>query len=66
MCDRLTHWKQDLLLFDAPVDVRAGDELIGTLVIRQNPVWRRHYLLDLTVRLADGRFELGKTYLMWR
>ncbi|PWA31410.1 hypothetical protein CCH79_00002927, partial [Gambusia affinis] len=37
-----THWKQTLFMLDRPIQVYAGDSIHGNIVLRRNPVWRRH------------------------
>lgn len=42
-----THWKQTLFMLDSPVSVHAGDSITGTIVLRRNPIWRRHMTITL-------------------
>ncbi|XP_044074087.1 protein arginine N-methyltransferase 2 isoform X1 [Siniperca chuatsi] len=42
-----THWKQTLFMLDRPVRVCAGDSISGTIVLRRNPIWRRHMNVTL-------------------
>ncbi len=44
---RPTHWKQTLFMLDRPVSVFAGDSISGTIILRRNPVWRRHMNVTL-------------------
>lgn len=44
---RPTHWKQTLFMLDRPVSVYAGDSVSGTILLRRNPVWRRHMSVTL-------------------
>ncbi|XP_061548761.1 protein arginine N-methyltransferase 2 isoform X2 [Phycodurus eques] len=42
-----THWKQTLFMLDEPVSVRAADLISGTVILRRNPVWRRHLTVTI-------------------
>ncbi|KAM6934050.1 protein arginine N-methyltransferase 2 [Xenentodon cancila] len=42
-----THWKQTLFMLDKPISVCPGDSISGSLVLRRNPVWRRHMTVTL-------------------
>uniref|UniRef100_A0A3B3YS86 Protein arginine N-methyltransferase 2 n=1 Tax=Poecilia mexicana TaxID=48701 RepID=A0A3B3YS86_9TELE len=42
-----THWKQTLFMLDRPIQVYAGDSIHGNIVLRRNPVWRRHMTVAL-------------------
>uniref|UniRef100_A0A3B3W1D6 Protein arginine N-methyltransferase 2 n=1 Tax=Poecilia latipinna TaxID=48699 RepID=A0A3B3W1D6_9TELE len=42
-----THWKQTLFMLDRPIQVYAGDSIHGNIVLRRNPVWRRHMTVTL-------------------
>lgn len=44
---RPTHWKQTLFMLDKPVSLNVGDCVTGTIVLRRNPVWRRHMSVTL-------------------
>lgn len=63
---RLTHWKQDLLMLEDPVEVTKGMRLRGTLAIRRNPLWRRHYIIDLSFAFGEDVERTNRTFLMWR
>ena len=45
---RLTHWKQDLLMLDTPLDVLSGDHVIGNVRLKRNTKWRRHLTITVT------------------
>ena len=62
---RLTHWKHAFLLLDHVVKIVTDDVITGLLVIRQNPLWRRHFLIDLELAIGE-KYTCAKTYLMWR
>ncbi|XP_027878981.1 protein arginine N-methyltransferase 2 isoform X1 [Xiphophorus couchianus] len=42
-----THWKQTLFMLDRPIQVYTGDSIHGNIVLRRNPVWRRHMTVML-------------------
>ncbi|KAG8516554.1 Protein arginine N-methyltransferase 2 [Galemys pyrenaicus] len=50
-----THWKQVLFMMDEPVPVLAGDLLTGAVVLRRNPVWRRHMSVALSWSVTSGQ-----------
>jgi hypothetical protein len=57
-CD--THWNQELLLFDDPISniIAESDMLEITISIRRNAYWRRHYVIDCSVRHVRNGEEL--------
>lgn len=67
-----THWKQTLFMLDRPVSVYAGDSISGTIVLRRNPVWRRHMNVTLHWKVYcstedTDKCQVGtKTFPMWR
>lgn len=43
-------------MLDRPVSLNVGDRVTGTIVLRRNPVWRRHMSVTLDwniIRDAD-------------
>ncbi|KAK5861250.1 hypothetical protein PBY51_022662 [Eleginops maclovinus] len=66
-----THWKQTLFMLDRR-SVLAGDSISGTILLRRNPVWRRHMtiILHWSINSSTGETEkcqVGtKTFPMWR
>ena len=50
--NRLTHWKQDLLMLDTPFDVLPGDHVIGSVRLKRNRKWRRHITVTVTYQLT--------------
>ncbi len=46
--NRLTHWKQDLLLIKEPLSLMKGDIIKGNIIMNRHKVWRRHMTLQLT------------------
>ncbi|XP_028294892.1 protein arginine N-methyltransferase 3-like [Gouania willdenowi] len=48
-----THWKQTLFLLETPMDVRAGEELSGTITVRKNKKDPRS--LFVTLKLGDRK-----------
>ncbi|XP_034059896.1 protein arginine N-methyltransferase 2 isoform X1 [Gymnodraco acuticeps] len=67
---RPTHWKQTLFMLDRPVRVLEGDSIAGTIVLRRNPVWRRHMTITLHWSInssTGGKGQVGKnSFPMWR
>uniref|UniRef100_UPI0037E8229E protein arginine N-methyltransferase 2 n=1 Tax=Semicossyphus pulcher TaxID=241346 RepID=UPI0037E8229E len=67
-----THWKQTLFMLDRPVSVCAEDTISGTIVLRRNPVWRRHMTVTLHWNINSSTEETEnckvgtKTFPMWR
>uniref|UniRef100_H2U880 Protein arginine N-methyltransferase 2 n=1 Tax=Takifugu rubripes TaxID=31033 RepID=H2U880_TAKRU len=64
-----THWKQTLFMLDKPVSLNVGDCVTGTIVLRRNPVWRRHMSVTLDWNIisdADKCQSGTKTFPMWR
>ncbi|XP_022597099.1 protein arginine N-methyltransferase 2 [Seriola dumerili] len=72
-----THWKQTLFMLDRPVSVYAGDSISGTIVLRRNPVWRRHMTVTLHWNINSTTEETDncqaniksvgtKSFPMWR
>uniref|UniRef100_A0AAQ6IGU9 Protein arginine N-methyltransferase 2 n=2 Tax=Anabas testudineus TaxID=64144 RepID=A0AAQ6IGU9_ANATE len=66
-----THWKQTLFMLDKPVSVCAGDSISGTILLRRNPVWRRHMTVTLNWNISStgetDSSQVGtKTFPMWR
>uniref|UniRef100_A0A3Q3W0F2 Protein arginine N-methyltransferase 2 n=1 Tax=Mola mola TaxID=94237 RepID=A0A3Q3W0F2_MOLML len=62
-----THWKRTLFMLDRPVSVCAGDSISGTIVLRRNPVWRRHMNVFLHWSINGSTEDVGtKTFPMWR
>lgn len=51
---RPTHWKQTLFMLDKPLSLNAGDSITGTIVLRRNPVWRRHMTVTLHWNVHGG------------
>ncbi|KAI8487770.1 class I-like SAM-binding methyltransferase super [Branchiostoma belcheri] len=44
----MTHWKQDLFMMDQPTAVEGGDSIVGNILIKRNPEWRRHLRVMFT------------------
>ncbi|XP_029937409.1 protein arginine N-methyltransferase 2 isoform X2 [Myripristis murdjan] len=68
-----THWKQTLFMLDRPVCVHAGDSITGTIVLRRNPIWRRHMTVTLQWSVNSSSTEETdncqvetKSFPMWR
>ncbi|XP_054888240.1 protein arginine N-methyltransferase 2 [Poeciliopsis prolifica] len=64
-----THWKQTLFMLDRPIQVYAGDSIHGNIVLRRNPVWRRHMTVTLhwNINSNTDDFQAGtKSFPMWR
>lgn len=63
----LTHWKQDLFVFDDPIALCKGDVLEGTILIKRNPVYRRHLRVTFDVTIAGATSaHVVKQFLLWR
>ena len=68
----LTHWKQDLFMFDDPVDVLKGDVLQGSVLIVRNPDYRRHLEVTVCFSVLSSNRDTGqtdkfkKTFVIWR
>ncbi|XP_037646485.1 protein arginine N-methyltransferase 2 [Sebastes umbrosus] len=64
-----THWKQTLFMLDRPVSVCAGDSIGGTILLRRNPIWRRHMTVTLhwSINSSTENCQVGtKSFPMWR
>ncbi|XP_044531634.1 protein arginine N-methyltransferase 2 [Gracilinanus agilis] len=69
--DPATHWKQTLFMLDEPVAVQAGDSVTGSVLLRRNPVWRRHMSVTLSWSITSRREPASpkvgeKTFPIWR
>jgi len=63
----VTHWKQGLLMFKETIALSRGDRLVGSIAVRRNKIWRRHY--NITVTLAPSEKipkEIKRLFLLWR
>uniref|UniRef100_A0A3Q2P583 Protein arginine N-methyltransferase 2 n=1 Tax=Fundulus heteroclitus TaxID=8078 RepID=A0A3Q2P583_FUNHE len=64
-----THWKQTLFMLDTPTPVNAGDSIHGNVILRRNPVWRRHMTVTLhwKINSSTDNCQVGtKHFPMWR
>ncbi|XP_041857872.1 protein arginine N-methyltransferase 2 [Melanotaenia boesemani] len=67
-----THWKQTLFMLDRPISVCTGDSISGSIVLRRNPVWRRHMTVTLLWTISScsedtDNCQAGrKSFPMWR
>lgn len=67
-----THWKQTLFMLDRPLSVYTGDSISGSILLRRNPVWRRHMTVTLhwSINSSTGetdKCQVGtKSFPMWR
>lgn len=67
-----THWKQTLFMLDRPISVCSGDSINGSIVLRRNPVWRRHMTVTLHWSISScsedtESCQVGrKSFPMWR
>ncbi|XP_061648789.1 protein arginine N-methyltransferase 2 isoform X4 [Phyllopteryx taeniolatus] len=67
-----THWKQTLFMLDEPVSVRAADLISGRIILRRNPVWRRHLTVTIHWDInghtqEEPTCQAGtKSFPMWR
>ncbi|CAK6978214.1 protein arginine N-methyltransferase 2 [Scomber scombrus] len=52
-----THWKQTLFMLDRPVSVNAGDSISGSVLLRRNPIWRRHMTVTLHWKINGNTQE---------
>ena len=57
---RPTHWKQDLLLLDAPIQVEKGQRLKGSVLLKRHKLWRRHLRIKLNYSLWEDGTELNE------
>ena len=57
-CD--THWNQELLLLDETIEnIKEESDLISlSISIRRNTYWRRHYIIECTVKHIRDQVEL--------
>jgi len=64
-----THWKQDLLMLDEPLQCLKDDTLTGTVCLTRNPGLRRHLRvrLDFELRSTVGgaTARVAKTFPLW-
>lgn len=67
-----THWKQTLFMLDRPISVHKGDTISGSIVLRRNPVWRRHMTVIFKWTINSSTEETHKykggtkKFPMWR
>ena len=64
-----THWKQDLLMFDTPIECAPGDVLRGTITLVRHPELRRHLRVkaELTQeRQSQSVSTVAKEFLVWQ
>ena len=54
---RQTHWKQDLLVIDCPLEVITGDTIEGRISITRNKIWRRHLKIDVEYKHFSGKAQ---------
>ncbi|XP_060608173.1 protein arginine N-methyltransferase 2-like [Ruditapes philippinarum] len=65
----LTHWKQDLFLLDAPVEVVQGGTVVGSIVLSRNPEYRRHIRAEFKFMVTSGNeicSKHKKKFFIWR
>ncbi|XP_078701433.1 protein arginine N-methyltransferase 2-like [Branchiostoma floridae x Branchiostoma belcheri] len=66
----MTHWKQDLFMMDQPTAVEGGDSIVGNILIKRNPEWRRHLRVMFTWEVLKAGVRWGtqkqKQFLLWR
>ncbi|XP_078620041.1 protein arginine N-methyltransferase 2-like isoform X2 [Branchiostoma floridae x Branchiostoma japonicum] len=66
----MTHWKQDLFMMDQPTAVEEGDSIVGSILIKRNPEWRRHLRVMFTWEVLKAGVRWGtqkqKQFLLWR
>ncbi|XP_061925190.1 protein arginine N-methyltransferase 2 isoform X4 [Entelurus aequoreus] len=55
-----THWKQTLFMLDKPMVVHVGDRVQGSVILRRNPVWRRHMTVTLHWDVSGSVHEANK------
>lgn len=46
-------------MLDSPVSVHTGDSITGTIVLRRNPVWRRHMTVTLRWNINSSPGDAG-------
>ena len=69
-----THWKQDLLMLDDPLQVMKGDHVAGCVILRRHPEMRRHLRVSISfnVEAADPNpnrqlpLQVSKEWALWR
>ena len=66
-----THWKQVQFVFREPLEVKAGEEIRGSITFSRNKVWRRHFDIVFQFRGDQGdscASISGKkfNYTLWR
>ena len=57
---RPTHWKQDLLLLDDPIQVEKGQRLKGSVWLKRHKLWRRHLRIKLNYSVWEDGTELNE------
>ncbi|XP_065888982.1 protein arginine N-methyltransferase 2-like isoform X1 [Dysidea avara] len=66
----LTHWKQDLLMVDTPLEVFPGDHVIGSIRMTRNKRWRRHIKVNLTYQVMRNDQPIMeknvKEFTLWK
>jgi len=61
-----THWHQDLFLFDAPVAVKQGYTIKGTVRYQRNPDLLRHLIIDIAFGVEEIPLErYSKRFYLW-
>ncbi|XP_062519331.1 protein arginine N-methyltransferase 2-like isoform X2 [Corticium candelabrum] len=66
-----THWNQDFFMLDDSMTLEEHDEILGIIVIKRNPYWRRHLKVtfEWSVKKRGGLTvipKVSKEFLLWR
>jgi len=58
------------LLWHDTFDVKQGDRIKGTIVTRKNPVWHRHFVIEVKMNVSSNadakKYEGAQLFLLWR
>eukprot|EP00474_Spongospora_subterranea_P010132 CRZ10590.1 hypothetical protein [Spongospora subterranea] len=61
-----THWRQVTFILTTPVRVEEGDMVNGTMDIRRQSFWRRHFEVELKFSVGDSRESVTQVFPLWR
>jgi type I protein arginine methyltransferase len=54
---KYTHWKQCVLYLDKPMQVRKGEELYGSIAVRQDKANFRALNIKMSFHMQTGKYQ---------